>query len=133
VPTLWREGLGNVAMFGVYELVKQWLAEYKGLSSTKELSQRDFMLAGGLGGTAFWLACYPLDVVKSKIQIDSFTQPQYKGMMDCAKKVLASEGVKGFFRGFAPALARSFPANAVCFAVYEASQARFNSLLGQSS
>ena len=29
VPTLWREGLGNVAMFGVYELVKQWLAEYK--------------------------------------------------------------------------------------------------------
>ena len=45
------------------------------------------MLAGGLGGTAFWLACYPLDVVKSKIQIDSFTRPQYKGMVDCAKKV----------------------------------------------
>ena len=48
-------------------------------------------------------------------------------------QVLASEGVKGFFRGFAPALARSFPANVVCFAVYEASQARLNRLLGQSS
>ena len=53
------------------------------------------MLAGGLGGTAFWLACYPLDVVKSKIQIDSFTQPQYKGMVDCAKKVRGSTTILG--------------------------------------
>ena len=28
-PTLSRKGLGNVAVFGVYELVKQWLAECK--------------------------------------------------------------------------------------------------------
>jgi hypothetical protein len=29
----------------------------------------DNLLAGGLGGTAFWLACYPADVVKSKLQV----------------------------------------------------------------
>jgi hypothetical protein len=55
------------------------------------------MLAGGLGGTAFWLACYPLDVVKSKIQIDSYTKPQFKGMVDCAKKV---RGLISFFSCF---------------------------------
>jgi hypothetical protein len=28
------------------------------------------MLAGGLAGTATWLTVYPLDIVKSRVQID---------------------------------------------------------------
>ena len=87
---------------------------------TSSLGFRDNMLAGGLGGTAFWLACYPTDVVKSKLQTDSYTAPKYRGMADCARKIVAAEGTKGLFRGFGPALLRSFPANAVCFATYEA-------------
>lgn len=85
-----------------------------------QLTFADNLLAGGLGGTAFWLACYPADVVKSKIQIDSYAAPRYRGMLDCARKVVAAEGAAGLYRGFGPALARSFPANAVCFAAYEA-------------
>jgi len=41
----------------------------QGLSCKQQLSHGDLMLAGGLGGTAFWLSCYPLDVIKSKIQV----------------------------------------------------------------
>lgn len=58
--TLWRESLGNMAMFGVYELIKQQMVATKGLASTQQLSHSDLLLAGGLGGTAFWLGCYPL-------------------------------------------------------------------------
>jgi hypothetical protein len=32
----------------------------QGLSSSKQLSSSDLLLAGGLGGTAFWAGCYPL-------------------------------------------------------------------------
>lgn len=32
----------------------------QGLKSVQQLSHSDLMLAGGLGGTAFWLGCYPL-------------------------------------------------------------------------
>lgn len=101
----------------------------QGLSSKDELSFFDLLLAGGLGGTAFWLACYPLDVIKSKLQVDSYTNPRYKGIIDCGRQVAASEGVKGLFRGFMPALARSFPANAVCFAVYEATKSTINKVI----
>eukprot|EP00878_Enallax_costatus_P027956 GHUV01030149.1.p3 GENE.GHUV01030149.1~~GHUV01030149.1.p3 ORF type:complete len:118 (+),score=35.57 GHUV01030149.1:2116-2469(+) len=113
-------------MFGVYELVKQQLVAVKGLQSTQDLGFGDLLLAGGLGGTAFWLGCYPLDVIKSKLQVDSYQYPKYKGIMDCGRQVAAAEGMYGLFRGFGPALARSFPANAVCFAVYEATKSLIN-------
>ncbi len=28
-----------------------------------------YMSSGATGGIAYWLACYPLDVVKSKVQL----------------------------------------------------------------
>ncbi|KAI8472110.1 MAG: mitochondrial carrier [Monoraphidium minutum] len=117
--TLLRESLGNLAMFGCYHVVKDAIADHKGVRPS-DLGFGDNLVAGGLGGTAFWLACYPTDVVKSKLQVDSYTSPQYRGMLDCARKVVAAEGAAGLFRGFGPALLRSFPANAVCFATYEA-------------
>ncbi|WIA31880.1 hypothetical protein OEZ86_002745 [Tetradesmus obliquus] len=127
--TLGRESIGNMAMFGVYELVKQQVVELKGLPSKEQLSFSDLLLAGGLGGTAFWLGCYPLDVIKSKLQVDSYTHPKYRGILDCGRQVVAAEGLHGLFRGFAPALVRSFPANAVCFAVYEATKSLVNSVI----
>jgi solute carrier family 25 carnitine/acylcarnitine transporter 20/29 len=98
----------------------------QGLPSKEQLSFSDLLLAGGLGGTAFWLGCYPLDVIKSKLQVDSYSSPRYRGILDCGRQVVAAEGMKGLFRGFVPALARSFPANAVCFAVYEATKSLVN-------
>lgn len=127
--TLTREGLGNLAMFGVYHVCKDAIAARRGVD-VSALGFGDNLLAGGLGGTAFWLACYPADVVKSKLQVDSYTAPRYGGMLDCARKIVAAEGAKGLFRGFGPALLRSFPANAVCFATYEAVASRLNARLG---
>lgn len=46
------------------------------------------MLAGGTAGMLFWGPVYPADVLKSKIQVDSFTHPEYSGMLDCASKVI---------------------------------------------
>ncbi|KIZ07141.1 carnitine/acylcarnitine carrier-like protein [Monoraphidium neglectum] len=66
--TLLRESLGNLAMFGVYHLSKEAIAHSKGVP-TSSLGFSDNLLAGGLGGTAFWLACYPTDIVKSKLQV----------------------------------------------------------------
>jgi solute carrier family 25 carnitine/acylcarnitine transporter 20/29 len=101
----------------------------QGLASKEQLSFSDMLLAGGFGGTAFWLGCYPLDVIKSKLQVDSYSNPRYSGILDCGRQVVAAEGVHGLFRGFVPALARSFPANAVCFAVYEATKSLVNSVI----
>ncbi|KAK1374957.1 mitochondrial carnitine/acylcarnitine carrier-like protein [Heracleum sosnowskyi] len=116
VPTLAREIPGNAAMFGVYEGLKQYLA---GGLDTSKLGRGSFMLAGGLAGGSFWIFVYPTDVVKSAIQVDDFKNPKYSGSIDAFRKILAAEGVKGLYKGFTPAMARSVPANAACFLAYE--------------
>lgn len=116
IPTLAREVPGNAVVFGVYEALKQYLA---GGTNTSELGTGSLMMAGGLAGASFWLSVYPTDVVKSVIQVDDYKNPKYSGSIDAFKKIFASEGIKGLYRGFGPAMARSVPANAVCFLVYE--------------
>ena len=86
---------------------------------TSKLGRGSQLLAGGLAGGVFWLSVYPTDVIKSLIQVDDHRSPKYKGTTDAFRKVFASEGVKGFYRGFGPAMARSVPANAACFLTYE--------------
>ena len=116
VPTLAREVPGNAVMFGVYEALKQFFA---GGNDTSRLGRGSLMTAGGLAGAAFWAIVYPTDVVKSVIQVDDYKNPKYSGSINAFKKILASEGVKGLYRGFGPAMARSIPANAACFLAYE--------------
>lgn len=115
-PTLMREVPGNAAMFGAYEATKQYLA---GGQDTSKLSRGSMLFAGGVAGAMFWVSVYPTDVIKSVIQVDDHRNPKYKGTMDAFRKVFAAEGVKGLYRGFGPAMARSVPANAACFLAYE--------------
>lgn len=116
VPTMAREIPGNAAMFGVYEAVKQYMA---GGQDTSKLGRGSLVIAGGVAGASFWFSVYPTDVVKSVIQVDDFKNPKFSGSIDAFKKILASEGVKGLYKGFGPAMARSVPANAACFLAYE--------------
>lgn len=116
VPTMAREVPGNAIMFGVYEATKQLLA---GGSETSGLDRGSMIVAGGLAGASVWLAVYPTDVVKSVIQVDDYNNPKFSGSMDAFRKIRALEGVKGLYKGFGPAIARSVPANAACFLAYE--------------
>jgi len=116
VPTMGREIPGNAIMFGVYEAVKQYMA---GGPDTSNLSQGSLILAGGVAGGSLWLVVYPTDVVKSVIQVDDYKKPRYSGSIDALKKIVAAEGVKGLYKGFGPAMARSVPANAATFLAYE--------------
>lgn len=45
------------------------------------------MLAGAGAGAVYWLTVYPADVIKSKLQVDSYQRPIYKGTLDCAQQV----------------------------------------------
>ena len=123
VPTLAREVPGNAVMFGVYEVAKRQLARAQGLESTSELGTGSMIVAGGLAGTCFWIPVFPADVVKSRWQVDSPAAPggpQFRSLLDCAAQTVRGGGVRALYRGFGPAMVRAYPANAVCFAAYEA-------------
>ena len=60
---------------------------WQGLQPDEKLGIGSLVVAGGVAGCAFWAPVYPADIIKSKIQVDSFTNPEYKGVLDCARKV----------------------------------------------
>jgi hypothetical protein len=39
----------------------------------------------------------------------------YAGLLDCARKTIAADGVGALWKGFGPAMGRAFPANAATF------------------
>lgn len=120
LPTMAREVPGNAAMFGSYEATKQYLA---GGHDTSSLGRGSLIIAGGLAGASFWAFVYPTDVIKSVLQVDDYKNPKFSGSIDAFRKILAAEGVKGLYKGFGPAMARSVPANAACFLAYEVTRA----------
>ncbi|KAG0603867.1 hypothetical protein M758_10G126900 [Ceratodon purpureus] len=122
-PTFLREVFGNAAYFGSYQGTKQLLTRgYTG----ENLSTASLLLAGGVAGAMFWLLVYPADVIKSTIQVDDYQNPKYSSTFDAFRKVFKSQGMKGLYCGFGPAMARSVLANAVCFFVYELVRKAFN-------
>jgi len=117
--TFVRDVPSNGCYFFCYELARRLLT--KPGQRVEELPSWKVMIAGGFGGMCYWAGIYPADVVKSTLQTDNIdpSKRKYSGVMDCARKIYASQGVKGFFKGFTPCIIRSIPANAACFAVYE--------------
>lgn len=49
---------------------------------------------------------------------------QYSGMFDCAKKILKSEGVKAFFKGYIPNILGIIPYAGIDLAIYEVHDCR---------
>jgi solute carrier family 25 carnitine/acylcarnitine transporter 20/29 len=85
----------------------------------EEISSVKIATYGGLAGEALWLASYPFDVIKSKMQSDGFgAQQKFTGMVDCFRKTWRTEGFGGFWRGLGPTLLRAMPVSAGTFATY---------------
>ena len=89
--------------------------------SRKEISSPKVALYGGLAGEALWIASYPFDVVKSKMQSDRLGvgQQRYRSMRDCFGQTWRAEGWRGFWKGIGPTLVRAMPVSAGTFAVVE--------------
>ena len=116
--TLARDGPGSAAYFAAYEIAKRSLTPAG--SDPNDLNIVTTITAGGLAGMANWALAIPPDVVKSRYQ--GAPEGTYKSFMDCARKTVMADGVGALFKGFGPAMARAFPANAAVFVGVEMSQ-----------
>ena len=125
--TLARDGPGSAAYFAVYEYVKRSLSpkDANG-NATGELSLSAVMTAGGAAGVAMWIPVFPVDTIKSRLQ-SAEGRPTIGGTIS---SVYRSGGVKAFFPGFGPALARAVPANAATFLGVELAHKAMTQMLG---
>ncbi|GAA5886529.1 hypothetical protein JCM6882_001676 [Rhodosporidiobolus microsporus] len=122
LATLARDGPGSAAYFVAYEYVKKALTPQG--KQPGELSLSAVCVAGGVAGVTMWTFAIPPDVIKSRLQ--GAPEGTYKGFMDCAVKTVQADGVKALFKGFGPAMARAFPANAATFLGVELSMQLMN-------
>lgn len=75
------------------------------------------MVAGGFAGGVGSFATNPMDVIKTRLQVDS---ELYSGnVWVCASKTLEEGGPTAFLRGSVPRLIHKVPANAFFFVFYE--------------
>ncbi|GMH15965.1 hypothetical protein Nepgr_017806 [Nepenthes gracilis] len=82
------------------------------------------LVAGGLAGVASWVCCYPLDVVKTRIQAQTQSSMKYGGIVDCFVKSTREDGYGVLWRGLGTAVARAFVVrvhNGAIFSAYELS------------
>ncbi|XP_076025043.1 solute carrier family 25 member 15b [Genypterus blacodes] len=119
-PTMAREVPGYFCFFGAYELCRSTFADHMKCDKD-DIGVAPIVFSGGVGGACLWLMVYPMDSVKSRIQVMSMLGKQagfYKTLMTISR----TEGVRALYSGLTPTMIRTFPANGALFLGYEMSR-----------
>mmetsp|Transcript_195 Transcript_195/g.738 ORF Transcript_195/g.738 Transcript_195/m.738 type:complete len:307 (+) Transcript_195:49-969(+) len=90
-------------------------------------------LSGGFGGICLVAAGHPLDLIKVRLQtqvVEPGKPPAFTGALDCARKTVAAEGIKGLYKGMVAPLMGVTPIFAVCFWAYDLGQKLERKALG---
>ena len=127
-------GLGATAgrstlFWGTYYTAYEWTtAHFNGLST--EVGFNDVgsartsavvLGAGALAGALAWWLILPVDLIKTRLQSQSFDRPaRYRGVADCVQQTYAAGGVRAFYTGGAATVSRAMLVNAIVFWAYEA-------------
>lgn len=92
------------------------------------------VVAGGSAGFLEVCIMQPLDVVKTRMQLQNtktLSKEQYKGVFDCFGKMYKNEGFLSFWKGIFPPLLAETPKRAIKFVCFEQCKPLF--LFGSST
>lgn len=108
--TIARNTLANGCYFASFDAVRRVF-----VTPGEHVPIHISILGGSAAGIGYWVPSLWLDVIKSNLQADAFKGGKYSGIIDCARKLYAREGMGVFFKGWIPCLLRSAPGNAALF------------------
>ncbi|XAR65536.1 hypothetical protein NMG60_11009688 [Bertholletia excelsa] len=91
-------------------------------------SSLEGLILGGLAGGFSAYLTTPLDVVKTRLQVQGSTL-RYNGWLDAVHSIWRSEGLEGMFRGSIPRIVWYVPASALTFMAVEFLRDHFNEAL----
>ncbi|KAM3724091.1 Mitochondrial ornithine transporter [Dirofilaria immitis] len=122
LSTLCREMAGYFLFFGAYELSRSYLTPEG--KSKSEIGILRTALSGGIGGVTLWAAVYPVDVVKSRMQVIGSGS-----FINIFRNIVKNEGIRTLYNGLTFALIRAFWATGCLFVSYENSKLLFKAWL----
>ncbi|KAJ1844002.1 mitochondrial FAD carrier protein flx1 [Coemansia sp. RSA 2703] len=159
IPGLYKglaPGLLGVAHGGIqfmaYEELKRRFKNSRPNNAAGEFSMFQYALMSSSSKVLALSITYPSQVLRSRLQ----QQPKstltslpsvatatvatgaprmvsYTGLFDVVSKMIRTEGVPGFYKGFGPALVRVLPGNIITFVVYERISGYFRGHATQTS
>jgi len=74
---------------------------------------------GGITGLIEAIICYPTEFVKTQLQLQSKSAPEYTGILDCGVKTVKKHGPIGLYRGALPLIIGSSGKQAARWTGYE--------------
>lgn len=120
--------------FDIYKvgLQKSFLAVDPARASTAKIDKNGYpalnpywtLAAGALAGSTSTFFCYPLDLVRSFLTVQT-NQGKYKGIVDCLRQVYRAEGIQGWYRGCVPTLVGITPYIAINFFVFDSLKKKY--------
>uniref|UniRef100_V9L3B1 Solute carrier family 25 member 47-like protein n=1 Tax=Callorhinchus milii TaxID=7868 RepID=V9L3B1_CALMI len=116
ITALW---LRDIPCFGLYFLSYSIFTEWLTPQGQDSRGWSSKLLAGGWAGVTYWVLATPMDVMKSRMQMDGMGQRRYTGVLNCITKSFKREGIRVFFKGLTLNCLRAFPVNGVTFVTYE--------------
>lgn len=140
VKSLWKGNGTNIARIAPYSAFQFYLFDkFKYILSSEDAANsnavglafrasttREFresttggLIYGGLSGFTSCIICYPLDLVRSYLTVQT-TGTQYKGIVHTMTAVVKNDGVRGLYRGLAPTLIVMTPYISINFATFDA-------------
>jgi hypothetical protein len=112
VPSALRELSYSTLRFGLYKPIKTAL----GAGTPRDTPVWKMMAAGGAAGGIASFIANPTDLLKTRMQADA--RYAASSALQTARAIVASEGVRGLYRGLLPPLLGSSLFRSVQFSVY---------------
>jgi ornithine carrier protein len=126
LATLIRESGGGACWFGFYEYscgqfirIRQQQTSSNAKITKADLSPSELMVGGALGGVAYNISFFPVDVVKSLMQTDEeLRKGPSRSFLQTTRDHYNAGGIRAFYRGCGITAARSAPTSAIIFMTY---------------
>ncbi|KAA0148196.1 hypothetical protein FNF27_03148 [Cafeteria roenbergensis] len=80
-----------------------------GAATRTKLSFGERIAAGTMAGMFQIVVTYPLEVTRTRLTLGPGLGLQYKGILDCMRKTVRSEGLAGLYKGLGPTILSGAP------------------------
>jgi len=132
VRGLWRGNGINVikiapesaVKFAAYDFFKRGIRG----SADRDLMIYERFLAGSMAGGVSQSVIYPMEVMKTRLALRKTNE--FTGIIDCAKQLYQTGGLRVFYRGYIPNLLGILPYAGIDLAVYETLKQKYLSRYG---
>ena len=121
------ETAGHLARRVTHRLIDKESEHGKSFNGNKRRANRSSVddtpaihkfIAGATAGSAACIACYPLDLVRTRLTTEFEGLEHYRGIYDAFQKISRAEGLAGFYSGIGPTLLVAVPNFAISYTVY---------------